>query len=66
MLHCGERPKPVSASPKMLPTAPEKKPTTGPKAKPKNIGMAIAGRRETWLSEGTTKTVPLNRYEKMA
>ena len=66
MLHCGESPKPVKASPNILPTAPVKKPTTGPKAYPKNIGMAIAGRIATWLRDGTTKTEPLNRYEKTA
>jgi hypothetical protein len=35
-------PKPVRASPNVFPTTPVKKPTIGPKAYPKNMGIAIA------------------------
>src|SRR4051794_17531965 len=49
----GNTPQPISASPSTLPTKPLKKPTAGPNTTPKKIGITIAGRSATLLTEGS-------------
>jgi hypothetical protein len=49
------RPQPLIWSAIALPTKPVKKPTIGPKAKPKNVTSANAGRTDTFAVPGMMK-----------
>ena len=52
-----KKPYPLIKSAKMLPTKPVMKPTIGPKAIPKNIGMTTAGRTPTLPAPGICHTL---------